>query len=334
MIDIILCQEQKMPTASDTSADIYAVTARLIRLRDLLCGGPQDLPSILTHLPDDYTDDEEGRKKLRRDRQNLEALGYTIRRHLRPLRWSIETGARLLSDDDVHALLHIREAFVEKHPLAPLMSKLLARLTSSLSDSQRALWQRQPALRAPLNPAIDYRDCADLIRWLEAAISQRRQISFLYHARGQPEPILHERLDPYEIEYSDRHFYLVAFNYRYGSILQFRIDRIVQDTQQDSPCLLHSSQQARRTQKQIIFTYRLPASFVDGGVSERFTILSVTTDDQYAIIQASDTSEFRIIRTLLGYGEHALLLDGPPSLIQRMREAVRLMWAGYGAIPT
>jgi predicted DNA-binding transcriptional regulator YafY len=202
-------------------------------------------------------------------------------------------------------------------------------LTGHLSDSQRALWQRQPALRAPLDPAIDYRDCAELIRWLEAAINQRRQITFLYRARGQSEPIWHERLDPYEIEYTDRHFYLVAFNYRYGSILLFRIDRIVQDPQQDSPHLLHSRQQQRRKQKPIVFTYRLPVSFVDGGVSERFTILSVTTDDQYAIIQASDTSEFRIVRTLLGYGEHALLLDGPPSLMKQMRDSVRLMWEHY-----
>jgi predicted DNA-binding transcriptional regulator YafY len=320
-----------MPTTADTSADTYAVVARLIRLRDLLREGPQQATSIFAHLPDDYTNNKDGKRQLRRDRQNLEALGYSIKRHLRPLRWSIETSAHLLSDDDVHALLHIREAFTENHPLAPLITRLLTRLTGHLSDNQRALWQRQPALRAPLNPAIDYRDCAELIRWLEAAISQRRQITFLYRARGQNEPIWHERLDPYEIEYTDRHFYLVAFNYRYGSILLFRIDRIVQDPQQDSPHLLHSSQQPRRKQKPIVFTYRLPVSFVDGGVSERFTILSVTTDDQHAIIQASDTSEFRIIRTLLGYGEHALLLDGPPSLMKQMRDSVKLMWEHYNA---
>jgi predicted DNA-binding transcriptional regulator YafY len=327
--DTFLNRTKKMPTTIDASADVYAVVARLIRLRDLLREGPQEASSILVRLSDDYTNDDDGKRQLRRDRQNLEALGYSIKRHLRPLRWSIETGAHLLSDDDVHALLHIREAFVENHPLAPLMTRLLTRLTSHLSDNQRALWQRQPALRAPLNPAIDYRDCADLISWLDAAISQRRQITFLYRARGQGEPIRHERLDPYEIEYTDRHFYLVAFNYRYGSVLLFRIDRIVQDPRQNSPCLLHSSQQPRRKPKPIIFTYRLPASFVDGGVSERFTILSVTTDDQYAIIQASDTSEFRIVRTLLGYGEHARLLSGPTALMKQMRDSVKLMWEGY-----
>lgn len=320
-----------MTTTIDTSADIYAVIGRLMRLRDLLSDGSQDAPSILTHLSDNYTSDVHGKRQLRRDLHNLSALGYSIKRHLRPLRWSIEAGSHLLSDDDVQALLHIREAFTENHPLAPLITRLLIRLTVDLSDNQRALWQRQPALRAPLNPAIDYRDCADLIRWLEAAISQRRQITFLYRARGQSEPIRHERLDPYEIEYTDRHFYLVAFNYRYGSILLFRIDRIVQDKQQDSPRMLNSSQQPRRKQKPIAFTYRLPASFADGGVSERFTILAIKTDAQYVTIEASDTSEFRIVRTLLGYGEHALLLDGPPSLLERMRGSVKLMCRNYCA---
>src|SRR5262249_40647461 len=129
--------------------------------------------------------------------------------------------------------------------------------------------------------------------------------------------------------YTDRHFYLIAFNYRYGSILPFRIDRIVQDTQQDSPHIFNSSQQPRRKQRPIIFTYRLPTSFADGGVSERFTILSSSMDEQYVTIQASDTSEFRIVRTLLGYGEHALLLDGPPSLSERMRNSVKLLCEQY-----
>lgn len=314
---------------NEVSADVYAVVSRLIQLRDLLCKGPQDTPGILTKMAHDYPDDANGRRQLRRDLRNLEALGYVIKRHNRPLRWSIEAGSHLLSDDDIHALLHIREAFADNHPLAPLISQLLTRLTSQLSDEQRSLWQRRPALRAPLNPAIDYSDCTELIRWLEAAISERRQIAFLYRARGRSEPILHERLDPYEIEYADRHFYLSAFNYRYGTILPFRIDRIVQDATRHSPTLLHNRQQPRREPRPIVFTYRLPASFADGGVSERFTILSVTTDDRYVTIRASDTSEFRIIRTLLGYGEHALLLDGPPSLIAEMQRCIKLMWENY-----
>ncbi|HEU5011465.1 MAG TPA: WYL domain-containing protein [Roseiflexaceae bacterium] len=309
--------------------DIYSVIPRLIRLRDLLRHGPQDVHSIQTYLQDYYKNDASGKKQLRRDLRNLEALGYSLKRHLRPLRWSIESSAHLLSDHDIHTLVHIREAFSDNHPLAASVTQLMTRLTGHLSDEQRTLWQRQPALRAPLNPAIDYRDCSELIRELERAITQRQQITFLYRARGRSEPMRHERLDPYEIEYTDRHFYLIAFNYRYGSILSFRIDRIVQDKALESPRILPNMQQPRRQQKPIVFTYRLPASFADGGVSERFTIRSVRTDDQYVTVEASDTSEFRIARTLLGYGQHALLLEGPPSLMERMRTTAKLMAEHY-----
>jgi predicted DNA-binding transcriptional regulator YafY len=311
--------------------DVYAVVRRLLGLRDWLRTEAHDFPSIVAHMPSDYVDDENGRRQFRRDLRNLEALGHTIKRHQRPLRWSLSTSAHLLSDDDVQALVHIREGFSENHPLAPLVAGLLERLTGQLSEQQQAFWHRRPALRAPLNPAIDYGDCADLIRMLEQAISQRHQIAFQYRARGKNESLLHERLDPYEIEYTDRHFYLIAFSYRYGSILPFRIDRIVQDASQESPRPLSNIQQPRRERRPIVFTYRLPASFADGGVSERFTILSFTTDDQYVTIQASDPSEFRIVRTLLGYGEHAVLLDGPLSLLERMRKSVSLMYDNYKA---
>jgi predicted DNA-binding transcriptional regulator YafY len=311
--------------------DVYAVVRRLLGLRDRLRTGPCDFPALVAHMPGDYTDDENGKRQFRRDLRNLEALGYIIQRHQRPLRWSLSRSAHLLSDDDVQALVHIREAFSENHPLAPAIANVLERLTGQLSAQQQALWQRRPVLRVPLNPAIDYSDCAELIRTLERAISQRQQIAFLYRARGKSEPLLHERLDPYEIEYTDRHFYLIAFNYRYGSILPFRIDRIVQDSSRESPRVLLNSQQPRRERKPIIFTYRLPASLADGGVSERFTILSFTVDEQFVTVQASDTSEFRIVRTLLGYGEHAVLLDGPPALMERMRKTVNLMYDNYKA---
>jgi len=312
-------------------ADVYAVVRRLLGLRDWLRIGPQDFLALVAHMPVDYSNDQSGKRQFRRDLRNLEALGYTIKRHERPLRWSLNTGAHVLSDEDVQVLVHIREAFTDNHPLAPLIAGFLERLTGQLSEQQQVLWQRRPALRAPLNPAIDYSDCTDLIRMLERTISQRRQIAFLYRARGRSEPMLHERLDPYEIEYTDRHFYLIAFSYRYGSILPFRIDRIVQDVAQESPRLLSNTQQPRRERKPIVFTYRLPVSFADGGVSERFTIRSFIADDQYVTIQASDISEFRIVRTLLGYGEHALLLDGPPSLMERMQHAVNLMYDNYKA---
>jgi predicted DNA-binding transcriptional regulator YafY len=308
-----------------TDSQIYAVISRLIRLRDLLSNSPQSISDILQALADDYTNDEAGKRQLRRDVRNLEAQGYTLHRHQKPLRWSISDSPHLLSDDDIQALIYVRDSFPEQHPFTSTIQQLLNRLTSQLSKQQQLLWQQQAVFKVPLNPAIDYSHCVDLIRWLENAIAQRRQITFLYRSRKNIEGTLHERLDPYEIEYTDRHFYLNAFSYRYNSIISFRIDRIIQDKQRKSPELLPNKQQPRRSRPTITFRYRLAISFVDGGISERFTIISTTYQEDYVEITASDTSEFRIVRVLLGYGEHAILIDGPETLRQRLSESIQRM---------
>lgn len=316
-----------MTIQPDFSRDVYAVTKRLIHLRDMLRTGPHDLASIITGMPDDYTNDEHSKRQIRRDLHNLEALGYTITSQNHPRRWTIIAGPWLLSNEDVQALIYIREAFTDGHPIAPMVKNLLATLTKQLSQEQQRVWQRRPALRVPLKPVRDYSNCESLIEFLESAITNRQQIAFGYHPRGSESPVFHNRIDPYEIEYVDRQFYLRAFSYRYGAVLTFRLDRILQNKQ--SPELLRDRQQPRRERKSIQFTYRLPASFADGGISERFTIKAVRHEGEYVIVEASDPSEFHIIRTLLSYGEHALLLDGPPTLLDKMHEVVRRMQEQY-----
>src|SRR5437867_311612 len=105
------------PRMLSDEIDVYAVIRRLLRLRDRLRAEPQDFPAIVAHMPGDYTDDENGKRQFRRDLRNLEALGYAVKRHQRPLRWSLNTSAHLLLDEDVQVLVHIREAFTENHPL-------------------------------------------------------------------------------------------------------------------------------------------------------------------------------------------------------------------------
>lgn len=315
-----------------SSSDIYEVVERLLSLRDLLYEGPQDKAAIFQHLSHFYPDDPNGHRKMRRDLQNLIALGYRVEElsRPRPKRWIITASSHALSKDHVKALAYIREAFSGQHPFATDVHDLLQTLTMHLTPTQQRIWQQRPAIRIPLAPVTDYSDQTDLIHWLETAIMQRRQISLYYQPRGKDIPISHPRLDPYEIEFVDRQFYLVAFSYRFGSVLTFRISRIVQDQTLPSPALLHDVQQLRRERRSIMFTYRLPASFADGGVSERFTIHAVRMDERYVTIEASDTSEFRIVKILLGYGEHSLLIDGPPTLFERMRQTVAQMAAQYG----
>ncbi|NJN68282.1 MAG: WYL domain-containing protein [Chloroflexaceae bacterium] len=305
----------------------YGVIGRLIRLRDLLRNQPMSSGTILAKLADDYAPGETGRRQLRRDISNLGALGYHIERQGRPVRYVIAAASHLLLDEDIRTLRYLRSAFTDTHPLANQVQQLIDRLTQHLTDGQRRQWQRRTTLHMLLTPVIDYRGCENLLRWLDQAILDRRQIGFLYRSKRSDR--WHPCLDPYDLEYTDRQFYLSAYSYEYRDILTYRLDRIVQDAQRESPKLLPSLQQPRRERKPIFFTYRLPASFADGGVSERFTIHAVQRDESHVMVKASDASEFRIIRTLLGYGEHALLLEGPPSLMERMRKTVAAMWANY-----
>jgi len=120
-----------------------------------------------------------------RDLRNLEALGYSIRASPATITLVDRTLARISSrDDDVLALLHIREAFTENHPLTPLVTRLLARLTAIFRQPARPL-ARQPALRRRSIQQSTTRDCADSSRSLETAISQRRAITFLSRARPE-----------------------------------------------------------------------------------------------------------------------------------------------------
>ena len=315
----------------NTSSDGYAVVDRLMRLRDLLRVAPQNMNGILTWMETDYPTGESGKRQVRRDLRNLELMGYRIERLSQPLRWALSGGQHMLSDADVDALAYIREMFSSGHPLSPTIHNMLTRLTDHLPERQRSRWQRRLPLRVQLTPAIDYSMCDELLRWLDAAINDRAQIEFLYRARGSGKAMRYVRLDPYDIEYTDRHFYLIAFSHQFRNVLMFRLDRIVQDPAQRSPERLHTRQPPRYERRPIRFTYRLPASFADGGVSERFRTHSVRPEGDFVIVEASDPSEFRIIRTLLSYGEHAVLLDGPPTLMEKMRQTVAQMAANYGS---
>jgi predicted DNA-binding transcriptional regulator YafY len=310
---------------------VPAIVDRLILLRDLLQLAPQcprDIPKRIAHYPSG----DSGQRQLRRDLDSLEAFGYQIVRLQKPLRLSLTSGPHMLADDDIDALAYIREAFVNEHPLSPTIQPLLTRLTAHLPASQRSRWQRRPALRILLTPAIDYSACGPLLRWLDKAIVDRTQISFLYRARGQRVPLRYERLDPYDLEYNDRHFFLLAYSYKTGTVLTFRLDRIIDDPTQHSPERLPTRQPPRRELRPIHFTYRMPASFAEGGVSERFTTHAVRREGDSVLIDASDTSEFWIMRTLLAYGEFAVLVDGPTSLMDRMRQVITQMAQNYGVI--
>jgi predicted DNA-binding transcriptional regulator YafY len=207
---------------------------------------------------------------LDRDIEHLRELGIVIERDSskRPPTYTLRGGTPVLCEDDLRALALIRETFGDRHPQATQVRALLDRLTAQLTDAQRRRYQRRPALRAPVEPAIDYAPYDTLIADLDAAISAGQRLSFFYRAPRQSRPIRHERVEPHEIEFYDRHFYLVAYTPAYRRVFDFRIDRIQHDATFQKldrlpPGLGHS-------RAPVAFRYRLAAEVARGGVSQRF----------------------------------------------------------------
>ncbi len=329
-------QREGNAVKTDGKADtgVYATIQRLVRLRAVIHATPQSFSQICTRLPDDYTPDPSGQRKLLRDVQALRAFGYTIQYTPTPAppRWQIRIGPPLLSDTDVQALRYIRAAFPDGSPYTPPVKQVLDLLTALLTPEQRREWEQPLTVQLATPPVQDYQRVAELLQWLEQAMRKRQQISLRYKSSGREQPIWHPRLDPYQIVYRDEQFFLEAFSYRSNRILPLRLDRIVYDRQSDdpSPIMLPSLQPPRRTQPELVFTYRLPLRFTREGVSARFTILDVQDDDTHSTITASHPNLLYIVRTLLGYGKHTRLLAGPPELLDRFYDEVQGMWAQFG----
>ncbi|NJL05801.1 MAG: WYL domain-containing protein [Chloroflexaceae bacterium] len=332
-----LSSEPDLPLANlpDT---VYGVVRRLIGLRAVLHHAPQSFAQIRAALPDDYPANPTGQRKLLRDIEALSALGFTLEQHRRAgvTYWHIRLGPPLLSDQDVQALRYIRAAFPDGSPYTPPVAQLLEAITAQLTPAQQRVWQRPLAVQLAVAPVQDYQHTADLLQWLEQVIHDRHQISLRYHARQRERPIWHPRLDPYQIVYRDEQFFLEAYSYASNRVLQFRLDRIVYDPhgEEPSPMRLPSLYQGKRSAPEIIFRYQLAASFTREGVSARFTIHDVEEREGVSIITASHPNELHIIRTLLAYGEHARLLDGPPQLLSRFRATIQAMYGQYSKVDT
>jgi len=312
----------------DASDESYELINRLAALLDILQRGPAKARQLCESLErNKRAITQSDLRRTIRDIRALQHLGFQIEERSKPIIFTFRGYPQLaFNQRELYTLTLIREAFANLSPHADDVQHLLDRLTSSLSEHQRALYQRSPALRLPLRSAIDYRPYAQVIEQLERAIVQRQQIAFDYHPLAAPGVVRHERLDPYELEYLRNHFYLIAYSYRSNQVQEFRIDRIV--ASERSPEYLHTLAPPRRKRKSITFTYRLPARFVEHGVSERFEILDRQIkreqERDYAFIQARWWSDFWIIRTLLAYAENVVIIE-PAWLKEKYVKTLREM---------
>jgi predicted DNA-binding transcriptional regulator YafY len=308
------------------------LTRSLLRYSTLIAAlrdGPLRLPDLLAQLVNAYPQTPSARRMLNRDIEQLRTLGIVIERDTttRPPIYTLRGGTPVFSQDELRALALIRDTFSDQHPQAAQVRALLARLTEGLTGRERQIYNRRQALRAPVEPAIDYTPYAPLIAQLEEAISKRQMVAFAYCPLGRAQPTQHRRVEPYEIAFYERHFYLVAYTSNSRQVLDFRIDRIQRESFTLLERLPPGMEHARTP---ITFRYRLAAALAQGTISRRFESQRVVErlPNGDVIIEAEGRSDFFIIQTLLRYRANAELLE-PAWLRAKLLQELRSLAALY-----
>jgi predicted DNA-binding transcriptional regulator YafY len=302
------------PRRSQSTDLVTRLAALIAALRD----GPLPRPALLARLGAAYPAGDSARRMIDRDRDYLATLGIAIERSAtRPPVYTLRGGTPAYTHEDLRALALIRDSVGPGHPQAPQLAALLEQLTADLSLSQRTIYTARQAAQAPLQPAIDYTHFAATIALLERAISAHQLVGFVYrNSRNQQRH--HERVESHEIEFYDRHFYLVGYAYQWKQFFDYRIDRLsaLQLLDTVPPHLLHE-------RELIPFRYRLAAELAQHEISQRFPEQRIVERcaNGDAIIEAAGRSDFFIIQTLLRYRSNAELLD-PPWLRAKMRAEI------------
>ncbi len=313
-----------MGTAPHRSATRLIV--RLHALLEALRDGPLDLGDLVARLGAAYPPGASARRMLDRDLGHLAALGIIVERQDGPRTYALRGGLPVFSAEELRVLALVRDTFDARHPQAARVSALLARLTAGLTPRERRDYERRAARRSPVRPALDYGPYAELIERLEHAITVRQPVRFRYLPTSRRERV-HTHVEPYEIEFYDRHFYLVGYSSLSRQILDFRIDRIrdLRGLDQRIPPGLE------RERPLITFRYRLAAALAQGELSQRFESQRIVEhlENGDVIVEAQGRSGFFIVQTLLRYRANAELL-APDWLRSRMAAEVRALAALYG----
>jgi predicted DNA-binding transcriptional regulator YafY len=302
---------------------------RLRALIDALRDGPLTRAELIIRLGATYPSADSARRMIERDIEHLVDLGVHIQRSDdSPPTYTLRGGAPAYRAADIHTLALIRDSVGPNHPYAAAVAALLSHLTADLSEAQRRAYAGHHVGGAPVQPAIDYGPYAARIAELERDISSRQLLRLRYRNSRGGETV-HHKLEPYAIEYYDRHFYLVAYSHNSGQIHDLRVDRVL--TMERLHTLAPGTERARL---RIVFRYRLAAILAQGELSQRFEAQRVLErlDNGDVIIEAEGRSDFFVIQTLLRYRSNAELL-GPPELRAMMAEEVSRLARLYNGDP-
>ena len=308
-----------MATRNDSD---YGLINRLNKLRDLLEDGGEDKEYIRRLV---YGVKEKNiSRQLQRDIRALRAFGDEVIYERKTQTYRLLPKPHLaLTDDDVETLSILRQSFTADVPIAHEAQNVFVKIAEAMTEAQRLKFYRPPPLAVNIKPATDYRPHQHKIHALQKLIAERQVIAFTYHPVRQNKVTRQKHFEPYEVQFFDRHFYLIGYSQDYNHTLEFRIDRI-EDIER-----LPQKFGGKKAERLSPFKYRLGSQVARLGVSERFPkqqLLAYIDGD--AIVIAEGYSDFRIIRGLLHYGDQAELLE-PPDLRAKMRELVEKMWKLY-----
>ena len=239
-----------------------------------------------------------------------------------------------IDEDEARAFVALQEGFTPGTPYAEAVRRLLARWQWLFNEKSHHLVQRKRQRRArpvllPLSPVVDYSLHEQTILRLDRALEEGSYISFSYTPLAQSwdaEPVLHEHIEPYELEYREGHWYFTAYVHELNSFLDYRVDRIRPGSVRSSEAHDRFTPGTRKGPGVKIRYWVSPMLARHASLSARLRDQHVRMleNDQGAIVEGYARSVWWARRLLLGYGEHVKALE-PPELVEMMRATTKTM---------
>src|SRR5712692_9507481 len=237
-----------------------------------------------------------------------------------------------ISEDEARAFVALQEGFAPGTPYAEAVQHLLKRWQWLFTEKSHQFVRQKRKRHArpvllPLSPVVDYSQHGDTILLLDQAMEEGAYVSFAYTPLAQSwddEPVWHEHVEPFELEYRDGHWYFTAFVFDLNVFLDYRVDRIRPGSLRKEHDRFYPGARQRSGVK--IRYWVSPMLARHGSLSVRLRDQQVTMleDDQGAIVEGVAKSVWWARRLLLGYGEQVRALE-PEKLVLMMRESAQAM---------
>jgi hypothetical protein len=241
-----------------------------------------------------------------------------------------------INEDEARAFVALQEGFTPGTPYAQAVQHLLRRWEWLFTEKSHQLVRQKRKRHArpvllPLSPVVDYSQHGEIILQLDESLEEGAYISFVYTPLTQSwdaEPVPHEYVEPYELEYRDGHWYFTAYVRDLNTFLDYRVDRIRPGSLRKERDRYYPGGRQRPGTK--IRYWISPMLARHGSMSTRLHEQQVTMleNDQGAIVEGYARSLWWARRLLLGYGEQVKALE-PEKLVQMMRETVEGMRGLY-----